>query len=254
MHPAYRFLNEYFDKILVLTLPSLTERHLHVRNTLAGLNFEFFYGVDKNEVTMEELKKQNWYNTEIYRQHYKKPAEMHPGMLCCSIGHMKMYEYITGKGFNRTLIMEDDVMPVEEELPKLPGIISELPAGWELFYLGYEKNEKPTLRKKLNRLFYSAFPYHIQLKVDRNFFKKYYPRRVSENIYEAGFHDCTHAYAITKEAAQKMLAFGHPVRFNADHLLSFMLSTGRLKGYISSSKFFTQLTAFVNHIDSLTSR
>ena len=176
------------------------------------------------------------------------------GMLCCSIGHMKMYEHIVNNNINKALIMEDDVVPVSAALSKLPGIMAELPADWELFYLGYEKNEKNTFRNKLSKLFYSAFPNHAKLKVDRQFFKRYYPRQISENISEAGFHDCTHAYAVTQEAARKMLAYGHPIRFNADNLLSFMVNTGQLKGYISSSKFFTQLTAFINQIESLTGK
>ena len=150
--------------------------------------------------------------------------------------------------------MEDDVVPVEEELSKLPGIMSELPANWELFYLGYEKNEKPTFRKKLNKLVYTAFPNHVQLKLSRQFFKRYYPKQISANISEAGFHDCTHAYAVTNEAARKMLDYSQPIRFNADNLLSFMICTGKLNGYISPSKFFYQLTAFINQIESLTGK
>ena len=254
MQPSYKYLNSYFDKIFVLTLPALTERHKHVKTNLKGLDYEFFYGIDKNDVTMEELKNQNWYDNEVYRQYYKRPAEMLTGMLCCSIGHMKMYEHIVNNNINKALIMEDDVVPVSAALSKLPGIMAELPADWELFYLGYEKNEKNTFRNKLNKLFYSAFPNHAKLKVNRQFFKRYYPRQISENISEAGFHDCTHAYAVTQEAARKMLAYGHPIRFNADNLLSFMVNTGQLKGYISSSKFFTQLTAFINQIESLTGK
>ena len=254
MHASYKYLNEYFDKIFVLTLPALTERHAHVNKVLSGLDFEFFYGIDKNDVTMEELKNQNWYDNDVYQQYYKRPTEMHPGMLCCSIGHMKMYEYIINNRIEKALIMEDDVVPVTEELLKLPVIMAGLPDDWELFYLGYEKNEKPTIRKKINKLVYTAFPNHVQLKVNREFFKRYYPRQVTDLISEAGFHDCTHAYAITNEAAKKLLAYSKPIRYNADNLLSYMICTGKLNGYISASKFFTQLTAFINQIKSLTGK
>lgn len=49
-----------------------------------------------------------------------------------------------------------------------------------------------------------------------------------------------------------MLTYMYPIRFNADNLLSYMICTGKLNGYISSSKFFNQLTAFVNQMESLT--
>jgi hypothetical protein len=47
MQDRFRLLNEYYDKIYVLSLPRLTQRIEHIKRTLSGLNFEFFFGVDK---------------------------------------------------------------------------------------------------------------------------------------------------------------------------------------------------------------
>ena len=71
MESPFQPLNGYFDKILVLTLPRLTERKEYFNKTFEGLNFEFFYGVDKQQTSLEELKKQGLYSTDAYREYYR---------------------------------------------------------------------------------------------------------------------------------------------------------------------------------------
>lgn len=252
MQSYFQYLNAYFDKIVVLTLPRLTDRIDYIKKTFEGLNYEFFYGVDKQTTSLAELKQQGRYNTELFRKFYKKPLEISTGMLCCSLGHVRIYEYIIEKGYQKTLILEDDAVPVADQLSKFPQIIKELPENWDLFYLGYEKNEQFGVKEKINRFLLTSFQHHAQLKLTREFVKNYYPVPVSSFIAKAGFHDCTHAYAVTLDAAGKLLQYTKPIRFHPDNLLSYMNCTGLLNGYISRHKLFNQLSAFVNKLDSLT--
>src|SRR5215831_8350832 len=141
MKERFRLLNEYYDKIYVLSLPRLTERIEHIKRTLDGLNFEFFFGVDKADVSMDQLKQQGLYTTEHYQQFYKKPKEISLGMLCCSLGHLKIYETIVENNYGKTLVLEDDALPILESLDFFSRIIKELPEEWEILYLGCEKNE-----------------------------------------------------------------------------------------------------------------
>ncbi|HEY0434338.1 MAG TPA: glycosyltransferase family 25 protein [Chitinophagaceae bacterium] len=253
MQDRFRLLNEYYDKIFVLSLPRLTNRINFVKKTLKGLNFEFFYGIDKEHVSINELKEKGLYTTEQYQQFYKKPKEISLGMLCCSLGHLRIYETIAEKGYEKTLVLEDDALPILESLDFFSRIIQELPEEWEILYLGCEKRENAGLREKVKQVLYMAFPFHSQLKLTRQIFSNYYPVGISEHIAKAGFHDCTHAYAITQQAAQKLIKEQKPVRFHPDNLLSYMASTGQLKAYVARPKLFNQLTAFVNGQDSLTS-
>ena len=66
------------------------------------------------------------------------------------------------------------------------------------------------------------------------------PRPYSAHLKKAGFHDCTHAYAVTMEAAQKLLAAQTPVVYRADDLLSSTIMKGELAAYITQPKFFDQ--------------
>jgi glycosyl transferase family 25 len=252
MPNQFQPLNEYFDKILVLTLPRLTERMQDFRRVFDGLNYDFFYGLDKQDTSLELLKQKGEYDTAAYRGFYKKPADISLGMLCCSIGHLMMYEYIVANNIQHTLIFEDDAVPLPEHLDRFPVIVKELPAGWDVLYLGYEKNERLGLRERVKRSVSMLWPNHAQLHMNRKLFGSYYPKPVSAHIAKAGFHDCTHAYAITLEGARKLLQHRRPVRFHPDNLISYAIGMGQINGYICRPKLFSQLSAFAGDVDSLT--
>ncbi|MES1198174.1 MAG: glycosyltransferase family 25 protein [Chitinophagaceae bacterium] len=253
MQENFKKMNEYYDKIYVLSLPRLTERIAYINNALKGLNFEFFFGTDKQTISMTDMKQRGLYSTSQYQRFYKRPKEISLGMLCCSLGHLKIYQDIVRNNYKRTLILEDDVLPLEEGLNHFSHIIHELPSDWQLLYLGYEKNENYGILQKIKQLIYKIFPRHSQLKLSRKIFSRYYPVDISAHIAKAGFHDCTHAYSITLEAAKKLIQQQQPIRFHADNLLSYMICNGQLQAYIAKPKVFNQLSAFANKIDSLTS-
>lgn len=252
MANPFQPLNEYFDKILVLTLPRLTDRIDYFNKTFDGLHFDFFYGVDKEKTSLDILKQQGLYSTEAYRKNYKKPAEISLGMLCCSLGHIYIYDYIIENNIAKTLIFEDDAVPVFSEIEKFPAIIKELPQDWDLLYLGYEKHDQLGWKEKLNQRYLTWFPHHTQLHLGREVFKNYYAVPVSKHIAQAGFHDCAHAYALTLEGAKKLKKHSLPVSMHSDNLLPYLNCTGVLTGYISRTKLFTQLSAFVHKIESMT--
>lgn len=253
MDRDFRAINAYFDKIYILTLPRLKDRIAYFTRDLQGLNYEVFYGVDKEEVSLAALKEQGIYNTAAYSGVYKKRAEMNMGMLCCSLGHVKIYESIIAHNYQRVLILEDDAFPMPENLPRFPQICAALPSDWEVFYLGYEGNETYGWIQKLKRVLYMSFPFHSSLHLSREIYANYYPRTLSPFIARAGFHDCTHAYAVTLEGARKLLQRQSPVAYNADNLLAFAIARQEVKGYISRPKLFNQRTAFVHELHSLTS-
>ncbi len=56
----FETLNNFFDKIYVITLKRATERHEHIHKELKGLTYELFFGVDKQEFDIEDLKKRGY--------------------------------------------------------------------------------------------------------------------------------------------------------------------------------------------------
>jgi glycosyl transferase family 25 len=208
--------------------------------------------VDKDKNSVSAFMEKGIYSSVLYGKFYKSPPDMPLGMLCCALGHVHIYEKIVEQGFNRTLILEDDAVPLLDSLKVFPQVIKELPADAELLYLGYEKNEGTGIRSKVKHAFYQLFPSNSQLRLNRLIFGNYYPRPISPHIAKAGFHDCTHAYSVTLQAAKKLLAAQHPVRFHPDNLLSYLNCTNKLHGYIARPKLFKQLTAFNTMHHSLT--
>ncbi|MDQ6755967.1 MAG: glycosyltransferase family 25 protein, partial [Bacteroidota bacterium] len=203
------------------------------------LNYEFFFGADKNNFSIEELKSKNIYNETLAMEHHRYSKPMTPGQIGCSLSHKMIYEKIIKEDYKKVLILEDDVVPAENSIILFTEIIKELPNDWELLYLDYSKNEKPKPLKK--------FWYHIQkildgLKWSHTIINNLYAKKLSNHIAVAGFHDYTDAYAVTINAAKKLLEMQTPVCYVADNLLATASSSKKINAFISAPKLFRQLS------------
>ena len=143
------------------------------------------------------------------------------------------------KGYQKVLILEDDVTASEVFSEFAHQVINELPRSWELLYLDYSKNEQEDLLKK--------YWYHVQrflggLTWTHTTIQNLYPKKVTEHIATAGYHDFTSAYAITASAAKKLLQLQTPISFLADNLLATACTSKLVNGYISCPKLFSQLS------------
>ena len=67
----FKSLEDYFDKIYVITLSRATDRHQHIKEELKGLKYSLFWGQDKDEFEVKELEKQNIYNEALARQAHR---------------------------------------------------------------------------------------------------------------------------------------------------------------------------------------
>ena len=233
-------LQQYFDKVLVLTVPRFKDRQKKVKERLAGISFEFFYGVDKNELDADTINHNYVYdkNASLAVRHVFK--ELNNGEIACSLSHRNIYQAMIDNQWNRILILEDDVVPDYTTLPLLFSAVKELPANWELFYLGYLKNEKITVGRQLKELWYKIMSQLGLSRMPFNMVKNRLPKNFSASLLRAGFHDCTHAYAVSLEGAKKLLEAQTPVKYRADNLLTALILKGQLKAFISKLFLFNQ--------------
>jgi glycosyl transferase family 25 len=74
-----------------------------------------------------------------------------------------------------------------------------------------------------------------------------YPRPFSPLLYRAGYHNCTHAYALTRGAAQKLIASQTPVHYCSDSVLTHHVLRKRLEAYSVRRQLFTQLDFVSGH-------
>ena len=238
--PYYNQLNNYFDRIYVMTIRRATERHAKLQQVLKGLDFHFLYGADNKEFVVEDLIRQGIYDPVKAKQvhRYHKPFNM--GMLGCTITHKMVYEDVVKHGYKKVLIFEDDVLPVEEGLKLFAQIVTELPSGWELVYFDYNKNVKRPAGGFIKQQFYHIQKALGKLNLTSKTISNLYAKPYSKHLKIAGHHDFGSAYAITLGAAQKLVQLQTPVAYWSDHLLAYACSNKILNAYLTVPKLFIQ--------------
>lgn len=233
-------INNYFDKIYVLTLKRATERHLKIKEDLVELRFTFFYGFDKLELDEDTLLQNNIYDNKKAKELNRYNRAMKLGEIACSMGHKAIYENIVLNNLKRVLILEDDVIIKDEGLQKIESIFQQLPNDWDILYFDYNKNENSNLRTWLKKTVY-----HIQkklglLKWSQKTINNLFAKSFSNNLKISGYHDYTSAYAITQNAAKKLIKLQTPISFPSDNVLSYAITNKFLNGFISIPKVFEQ--------------
>lgn len=233
-------LNQSFEKIYVITLQRATDRQAHVQQELNGLNYQFFFGKDKQQFSIEELKQQGLYDEEAARRNHRYNKPMQIGQICVSWSHADVYNDIVQNGYRNALIMEDDVVVDREQAKGFSEILAALPADWQVLYLGFAEREKAPKTVFFKKLFYHALRLFKGIRFTHRTIEHLYPKKVSAHIYRAGYHDCIHAYAVTQQAAKTLLTMQQPVSFIADNLVAYAVTNGLLKGYVVQPRIIYQ--------------
>lgn len=233
-------MHRYFDKILVVSVPRFTDRHVRVKQHLTGLPFEFFWGADKLNLDYDTAKTDGIYDEQMAKKLQRQGKALNLGEIACSLSHRNLYTAIIENNWQKVLILEDDVLPIDENLKALPAALEELPENWELVYLGYLKHEKVTVALKAKQFFYKIISAFGLMAWTYKMVTNLLPKPYSTHLKKAGFHDCTHAYALTLEGAKKLQAAQTPVVYRADDLLSATIMKGELNAFVTESKFFDQ--------------
>lgn len=233
-------LQNSFDKIFVVTVPRFTDRHKKISENFRGLSFEFFWGADKLQIDPEKVKQDGTYDEAKAKKLQRQGKGLNLGEIACSLSHRMLYAEMIKHDWKKILILEDDVLPLIENMNVLPDAMKELPEGWELVYLGYLKHEKITPALKRKQFFYKILSALGLMKWNYTMVSNLLPKPFGTRLKKAGFHDCTHAYAITLSAAKKLLEAQTPVVYRADDLLSATILKGDLNAFITIPKFFDQ--------------
>ena len=244
-------LNTYFDKIILLTIERNVSRLETIKKVLNGLNYEVFLGVDGatldlkkmiglGEVSpdIEEIYKQT--NMDYMNMVSTKP--IHINQIACALSHIKIYEYISNNTDDKVLILEDDVIPVEENLQYLAETLNQAPKNWEVLYLGHVINNNFSLFGKIKYYYLTHFLYKIGIRtkaVVRK--KKTYPAPFSSLLKKQGAHIGTHAYAVRCNAVKKLIKLQTPLAQVApDLLLMDAIAKNIVTSYTSKYIFFKQ--------------
>ncbi len=240
MHSQFEHINSFFDKIYIITIARATERHEKIDLHLQGLNFEFFFGVDRRDLDIIQLNGQNIYNSNLAKKHHVWNQPMSTGQIACSWSHKKIYELQVLNQYKRVLILEDDVIINQVGIDLFAQIIQELPSTWELLYFDYHKRTDHNLTAKYRKVV-SLFQHYLgQNNWTPHMIKHLYAEPFSQHLKKAGFHEYTSAYAITLSAAEKLLKLQTPISFIADNLLGYAITNQMIEAYLTMPRLFEQ--------------
>jgi glycosyl transferase, family 25 len=236
----FRQVNEYFDHVYVITLERAKERHEHIKNELEGLEYELFYGVDKKDLDIDELKRLGTYNEELAKKHHRYNKILVPGMIGCSWSHRNIYTDIIEKNYRNALILEDDVEIDLSTIEFFPAMMKKVPGDWELLYVGYAGREEEKTFSFLKKTIYHLQRMIGAMRFSHKTIKNLYPKKITEHVYKAGYHDQTHAYAITYSGAATLRSLQEPISFIADNLLAHAATNELVKAFIVKPKLVNQ--------------
>jgi glycosyl transferase family 25 len=237
---AWAFLNGWADRILVVTLARAADRRARLRERLAGLRYEPFTATDKLELERARLLADGTFDESRTPRRFRHTREMNLGEIGCALSHRRIYEEIVRRGAARTVVLEDDVVPREGDLAHLPAALGALPAGWDLCYLGYLKNDAPSAWTRAKRAAYVALSPLRLVPWRTGEALRLLPSPVAPHLRRAGLHACTHAYAVSLAGARKLLAAQTPVAFRADWLFSYLILRGELSAFAAEPRAFDQ--------------
>jgi glycosyl transferase family 25 len=233
-------LNQLFDHVYVVTIARATERHRYLAQSLKGLDYELFMGADASQFSLEGLEASGLYSERQSIINHRYGKALTGGALGCSWSHRMVYEDILAKGFQRVLILEDDVVINQDALQQLPAAWMELPADWQLLFLDYSKNEKQPLFGFLKQSWYHAQRAFSSLTYSHTTIRNLYAKPFSKHWLHAGFHDYSDAYAVSGTGAAALLQLQTPIQWLADNLLAVAATSKKLYAFSIRPRLFSQ--------------
>lgn len=238
MQEYFQALNNYYDKIYVLSVEAAAARRELFAERFQGMNYSFFFGADKNKFTIEELEEKKIFSESRAREHHRFNKTMRPGEIACSWSHRMMYEDMLRNNYQQVLIFEDDAVPDPAMMAKLPEILAEIPGHCELLMWGWDKNDRSSAGSGIKKIVYHLQHSFGSLKWTHQMIRNLFARPFSRHLKKAGFHDYTYAYAVNRAGAEKLIGMQTPVQYIADNLLAHAATKEVLEGYIVWPKVF----------------
>jgi glycosyl transferase, family 25 len=236
----FKEINRFFDRVYVISLKKSSDRHELLSNTLEGLDYEIFWGVNGMELKSDNLNEEGKLSVNGSGNN-----SLTSGEIGCALSHLAIYKKIVDQNLENALILEDDLVlksKKSEGLNILNSGLKELPDDWEFLYLGYALNN--------NKMSYSAYLraflfYPILCLFDRDRFNPFkyrrrFPRKYSQNLQKSGYHYRLHSYGVSRAGAQKIIDYQTPVKLAADNAVSEMCTENKLNAFRLKKRIFFQ--------------
>ena len=221
-------LSGFFDHVYVITLRRCVERQESMARQLADMPFEFFWAVDGKALSSEEIAQLT--DSAAIRMNCGRDLSF--GEIGCSLSHRYVCEDALRRGFSRVLVLEDDASLLPVGVDDVLAMLRELPAQWDLWYLGYSRFHDSFIARLVRRI------KEIVFRVRGKRYGTRYTRRHSAHLRRAGFHNLSVAYAMTVSGCRKLVQTQTPVADTADSVMSHLCASRSWDAYISIPMIF----------------
>jgi glycosyl transferase family 25 len=235
-------LSKVVDKVVVITLPSATERQHRIASLFASLNlpFEFHFGTDCRPTTVGDLAASGLYDAEA-RLSLGRP-DLTPGEIGCALSHRDVAQSVASGSHERVLVLEDDVRVIPGSLERLRDDITAMPQEWSLAYFGHSPMNLSTpaiVRLKLLTYYPLAFLFG---RTDKNpaTIRRIYRRPLNSRWMFAGWFNDAHAYAIDRQAAEYLASLQRRIWLEADLALNRLVRFSGLTAITQRVTLFQQ--------------
>jgi len=239
--PAISGFFTRLGKVLVISKAGDHERKRTIGGALAslGIDFSFFDATMGADLTAAELAAA--YDEQGALHHKTISRRMHPSNIGCSISHQRVYAHMVGEA-SPGVVLEDDARPLPDQFSKLNEVIAELPPDWDLLYLGFRGHRNSPLLFPLrlyvfHPLAHLLFPKKYRLTVAEC--SRLYLRPFSKRLYRAGYHQGSHAYAISAKGARIVLQHTARITAPADVILATLVIEGKLNAFAVKEELFS---------------
>lgn len=232
----------HFGAVLVISKKGDHPRKRTMEKVLGtcGIAFEFFDATMGNELSAEEIAAV--YDEQAALHHKTIPRKLHVSNIGCCLSHRRLYAEIERRELPSALILEDDAQPLPERLSHLSQCISELPADWDLLYLGIRGHRRAPLSFRLKLHFMLPFARLLQprkYRLSHAESSRLYLRPYSERLDRAGYHQGTHAYAVSRKGAAILHAQFARISAPADASIGTLILEGKLNAFAVRENMFT---------------
>lgn len=248
-------INNLVDKIYVLTIERNSDRHPNVRSILKGTSFEFWYGLDARDEFngkkyVSDIEDNFFIENEIDKGFASSSTI---GQFGAYLSIKKMIDYIAKSEYEKVLLFEDDLLPLNKDWKNIfKKSFEELPGDWDILLLGYfydgslykysyKRYMRPII-KAYNRL--------------RHFLKKKslirnLPLKFSKHLDISGYSMGGHAYCLSKKGAQLLSSYLSPMRDSGDLLISRLVVEKKIKAFSVYPCLFFQDRKFASKTDTI---
>ena len=250
LHPP-QFLG--FDAVWVISKEGDHARKRHIGHALgeAGIRFNFMDATMGTGLTPEQIAAV--YDEAGALAHKTIPRRLHPSHIGCNLSHRSVLAEVLRKGLASALVLEDDATPIPGKLAGVADAIKELPPDWDLLYLGYRGHRRtpPSFWPKmvLHPVLRLLRPHKYRLRTAEAL--RLYARPYSAHLDKAGYHQGTHAYAVSAKGAGVLFASSLPITAPADATIGTLILEGRLKAFMLRNEAFTTTGASSQIVSAL---